>query len=285
MRYFILLLILFLSLFARSEDLHGTWKGVMTIAGQTIEEGTLLYADFSINEGTVTGQMREEIFETEMFAVKDLRGTSSDNIIAFEQRVVSKSTRSSKVKWCRMKGELKYDEKTGYLTGDFQSIDCRRVIGKIILFKADFTLSKDETLDVSHIWFPQFINDYELGLSAPKIRDLERKNFRFEPIYFDYDKSDVRPEYFPFLDRLILVVRGHSDLRVKVVGHTDADGSFAYNDKLSKERAEAIIQYFVAKGLERDRLEFEFKGERMPVDSNDTPEGKQRNRRVDFSFI
>ena len=74
-------------------------------------------------------------------------------------------------------------------------------------------------------------------------------------------------------------------MRVKVTGHTDADGSDAYNDELSKRRAKAIVDYFEAHGLSEDRLEFDFKGEHEPVDSNNTSSGKQRNRRVDFKFI
>jgi OOP family OmpA-OmpF porin len=54
---------------------------------------------------------------------------------------------------------------------------------------------------------------------------------------------------------------------------------------LSKRRAEAIIGFFTAHGLSKDRLEIDFKGESAPVDNNTTPEGKQHNRRVDFSFI
>ena len=81
------------------------------------------------------------------------------------------------------------------------------------------------------------------------------------------------------------VIEGHTDLRIKVTGNTDADGSDVYNLELSKKRAEALINFFVSKGLSRDRIEIEFKGESNPIDTNTTPEGKQRNRRVDFSFI
>ncbi len=84
---------------------------------------------------------------------------------------------------------------------------------------------------------------------------------------------------------MIRVVDGHSDLRIKVTGHTDADGSDTYNLDLSKRRAEALIQFFIVNGLSRERIEIDFKGEADPIDDNATPEGKQRNRRVDFSFI
>jgi outer membrane protein OmpA-like peptidoglycan-associated protein len=184
-----------------------------------------------------------------------------------------------------MDGKLVYDEAKGYLKGDFVSSDCKRVMGTIILYKSDFILKEEEQHEVSQIWFPRFIKDYNEGLSAPLIREIERKNFVFVPVYFDYDQSEIRPEHFDFLNRMTHVIKGHSDLRVKIVGHTDADGSDAYNDELSKRRAAAIINYFVAKGIAEDRLEFDFKGERNPVSNNDTPEGKQLNRRVDFSFI
>jgi outer membrane protein OmpA-like peptidoglycan-associated protein len=81
------------------------------------------------------------------------------------------------------------------------------------------------------------------------------------------------------------VVDGHSDLRIKVTGHTDGDGSDEYNINLSKRRAEAIVNYFASLGLSKDRIVIDFKGEKEPIDRNDTPEGKQHNRRVDFSFI
>jgi outer membrane protein OmpA-like peptidoglycan-associated protein len=107
----------------------------------------------------------------------------------------------------------------------------------------------------------------------------------FQPIYFDYDQAIIRSEYTDFLKRMIRVVNGHSDLRIKVTGHTDSDGSDAYNVELSKKRAQALIDFFVTNGLSRDKIEVEFKGESAPIDSNKTPQGKQRNRRVDFAFI
>jgi outer membrane protein OmpA-like peptidoglycan-associated protein len=70
-----------------------------------------------------------------------------------------------------------------------------------------------------------------------------------------------------------------------VIGHTDADGSNAYNNALSERRAAAITAYFVAKGLAPDRIKIQFKGESEPIGNNKTNEGKQLNRRVDFLFI
>lgn len=84
---------------------------------------------------------------------------------------------------------------------------------------------------------------------------------------------------------MIRMVKSHSDLRILITGHTDSDGSDAYNIDLSKRRAAALVQFFETHGLQPSRLEIDFKGEKEPVDKNDNDSGKQKNRRVDFRFI
>lgn len=281
--YFFLLVIQFYS-FGQG-NLSGTWRGVLMPAGKSIEHSTLLYLDLEIGDNDISGKTREEIFNTGDFAVKQIIGKIKSSTINFKQRVIEKSSNSPKVKWCLLELELTYNQNSGFLEGTFSSSDCKRFIGKVKLFRDDFKFSSTELTEYSHLWFEQFIKDENAGLNAPEIRKIERDNFKFEPVYFDFDEATIRPEHFDFLNRMIKVVKGHSDLRVKVIGHTDADGSDAYNDGLSERRAKAIIDYFTSHGLPADRLEFDFKGEKNPVDSNETPEGKQRNRRVDFSFI
>ena len=84
---------------------------------------------------------------------------------------------------------------------------------------------------------------------------------------------------------IIKIIKSHSDLRIQVTGHTDSDGTNTYNKHLSKRRAESIIKYFTKRGLRRDRIVIDFKGEREPAETNKTKDGKQKNRRVDFRFI
>lgn len=285
MRFTLILLLVSAFHFASAHDLSGGWQGVMVLNGQKIDQGSILYAYIDGKEGNVEGLMRDEQFDTDFFAVKKTEFIVTENQVEFKQYVILKNKKNSSLKWCRMTGKLTYDPIDGYLKGSFLSSDCKRVMGSIILYKSDFTLNDEEQHEVSQIWFPLFIKDYNNGLSAPKIREIERKNFTFTPVYFDYDQYEIRQEYHDFLNKMIKVVKGHSDLRVKVVGHTDADGSDSYNDELSKKRAQAIIDFFVERGIAADRIEIDFKGERNPVGPNDTPEGKQLNRRVDFSFI
>lgn len=267
------------------ENLNGNWLGIMQRAGQSLDESTPFYLTIEGNGTSITGFTREEIYDTEDYAVKQIKGSSENNTLKFQQIVIKKNNKNPKIKWCRFDAALKYNATTGYLEGDFASTDCKRLIGKLTLYRATYQFAIDEKNELSHLWFTQIVKDLKEGLNAPEIRKKERDNFKFEPVYFDYDKAEIRSEHVDFLNRLIKVVKGHSDLRVKVTGHTDADGSDAYNDELSKRRTEMIVSFFVQRGLNADRLQFDFKGEKQPIDSNTTPEGKQRNRRVDFSFI
>ncbi|MDC3252806.1 OmpA family protein [Crocinitomicaceae bacterium] len=287
MKYFCTILLIFtvLSGHCKSTVFEGTWQGVLLRAGQPLEQGTVLYADFKLDDGILSGSMRLEAYETNFFALSRIEGTASTQSLNYNQIAILKNKKSTKMKWCRKYGALRYDSTTGYLTGTFNSNDCRRFMGTIIMYRSDFKMSNEDHSHLSHIWFQRFVQDYKNGLSAPEIREIERQNFTFKPIFFDFDKSEIRKEHEDFLNAMIQIVKGHSDLRVRVTGHTDAEGSNGYNVGLSRRRAEAIVNYFVTHGLKADRLQFDFHGEQKPVATNKTPEGRQQNRRVDFEFI
>lgn len=263
----------------------GTWKGVFIPAGRQASDGIIVYMELKGDNNSVEGKIRNEGYDSDMYSVKLISGKIASNKFSFEEKVVLDQKKSIKTKWCRYKGTMEYDSISGYFKGDYSSTDCKRTVGTIILFRSEFEFPEENNITVSQVWFDRFIYDLKEGLDAPEIRKKERDNFVFEPIFFDYDKAEIRPEHYDYLNRLIRVVKGHSDLRVLVTGHTDSDGSDQYNEELSKRRAQAIIDYFVKHGLSEDRLKFDFKGEKVPADSNTTPEGRQRNRRVDFKFI
>ena len=266
-------------------NFNGVWQGLLIRDGQKQEQATLFYTSFTLNSGTLTGKTRDETYNTDFYAVKQIKGSQKNNELTFNQTVIEKKKNAPNTTWCKIESTLTYNDSTGYLEGRFKSTDCKNFSGKIILYRSKATFSANDKLMLTHNWRDAFISDLKKGYNAPEIREKERKKFDFQPIYFDYDKAEIKKEYFPFLDKMIRVVDGHSDIRIKVTGHTDADGSEEYNVELSKKRAEALINYFVSHGLSKDRIEIDFKGEKNPLDSNDTPEGKQHNRRVDFAFI
>ena len=103
--------------------------------------------------------------------------------------------------------------------------------------------------------------------------------------FFDFDKAVLKPEGKAKLDDLIGKVKGINLEVIIAVGHTDSVGSDAYNQKLSVKRSEAVKAYLVSKGVEKNRVYTEGKGEKQPVADNKTKEGRAKNRRVEIEVV
>ncbi|RZI68790.1 MAG: OmpA family protein [Pseudomonas sp.] len=103
--------------------------------------------------------------------------------------------------------------------------------------------------------------------------------------FFDFDKSVLKPEGRAKLDDLVSKIRDVNLEVIIAVGHTDSVGSDAYNQRLSVRRAEAVKAYLVTKGIERNRVYTEGKGEKQPVADNRTKEGRAKNRRVEIEVV
>jgi len=103
--------------------------------------------------------------------------------------------------------------------------------------------------------------------------------------FFDFDKSVLKPEGKAKLDDLVGKVKGINLEVVIAVGHTDSIGTDAYNQKLSVRRSEAVKAYLVSKGIEKNRVYTEGKGEKQPVADNKTKEGRGKNRRVEIEVV
>ena len=103
--------------------------------------------------------------------------------------------------------------------------------------------------------------------------------------FFDFDKHVLKTEGKAKLDDLVGKLKGISLEVIIAVGHTDAIGTDAYNQKLSVARSEAVKAYLVSKGVEKNRIYTEGKGETSPVADNKTNEGRAKNRRVEVEVI
>ena len=103
--------------------------------------------------------------------------------------------------------------------------------------------------------------------------------------FFDFDKAVLKAEGKAKLDDLVGKVKSINLEVIIAVGHTDSVGSDAYNQKLSVKRAEAVKAYLVTKGIEKNRVYTEGKGEKQPVADNKTTEGRAKNRRVEIEVV
>jgi len=104
-------------------------------------------------------------------------------------------------------------------------------------------------------------------------------------VLFDFDKAILKNEGKGKLDDLAGKVKAINLEVVIAIGHTDSIGSDAYNQKLSVRRAESVKAYLVSKGVEPNRIYTEGKGEKQPVASNKTADGRAKNRRVEIEVI
>ena len=104
-------------------------------------------------------------------------------------------------------------------------------------------------------------------------------------VLFDTNKSNIKPNFYPDLDEIVTILGKNPALKVEIQGHTDNIGSAAYNMKLSENRAKAVMEYLLNKGVDSERLSSKGLGLTMPIASNKTPEGRTRNRRVELKPI
>jgi len=104
-----------------------------------------------------------------------------------------------------------------------------------------------------------------------------------EKIQFEFDKATIKEESYDLLNEIVSVIKENPQIKkISIEGHTDSDGSDKYNQKLSESRAAAVKQYLVDHGIEEGRLTSKGWGEAKPIADNETEEGKEANRRVEF---
>lgn len=133
-----------------------------------------------------------------------------------------------------------------------------------------------------------YIGNLKLAVGAPDTRNklITEGKFITRGILFDVNSDKIKPESYGALKDIANVLSENPELKVRIVGHTDADGDDQPNLDLSKRRAEAVKKTLIDEfGIDASRMEPDGKGETEPVDKNLTPEGKANNRRVEFIKI
>lgn len=166
------------------------------------------------------------------------------------------------------------------ITGQYQII---LPLGEIygIHAEAEGYMSQSENLD---------LRDYKGGDIG-----LDHENFKLVPlkveetivlnnVFFEFDKAELMPESFSELNRVVKLMNEKESLEIEVKGHTDNSGPDSYNLLLSKRRSEAVSKYILGKGIASDRIETTWFGETQPKFTNETREGRIKNRRVEFTI-
>jgi len=108
---------------------------------------------------------------------------------------------------------------------------------------------------------------------------------RLNNVFFDFDKWELRPESYIELNRVVKLLNDNPAIEIEMSAHTDSRGSDEYNFKLSDNRAKSVMDYIISKGIASSRITSHGYGETKPVATNETDEGRQLNRRVEFKIL
>jgi outer membrane protein OmpA-like peptidoglycan-associated protein len=123
---------------------------------------------------------------------------------------------------------------------------------------------------------PKAEQTHKLPINQPQV---------FQHVYFETGKAILDKSSVDELDQLVVLLQHNAALTLKISGHTDDTGESRFNQKLSQDRAEAVVEYLISKGVSKSRLSAIGYGSSKPLVSNDTQQGRDTNRRVEFLLI
>jgi outer membrane protein OmpA-like peptidoglycan-associated protein len=111
------------------------------------------------------------------------------------------------------------------------------------------------------------------------------ESFILPNLFFEFAQSNLLPDSYFELKRLFDFLMNHETVKIEISGHTDNQGSDAYNQKLSMERAQTVYRYLISNGVDPHRLSFKGYGKERPVAPNDIEENRAKNRRTEILIL
>ncbi|HQG35596.1 MAG TPA: OmpA family protein [Bacteroidales bacterium] len=131
---------------------------------------------------------------------------------------------------------------------------------------------------------PDFNQDF-LQLDVPLIKVKVGKKIVLNNIFFELGKAVLTKDSFEELDKLVAIMNENPGMKIEISGHTDNTGSAVINARLSTERAKAVVNYLIEKGIDPSRMKYMGYGSEQPIADNSTAEGRAKNRRVEFKIL
>jgi outer membrane protein OmpA-like peptidoglycan-associated protein len=189
------------------------------------------------------------------------------------------------------------------IAAEFQLIDLDN--GKLVIqaesnpgegdYLIPVPVNRNYALNISHPGYLFYSDHFELKgtyeITDPYIKDVPLKPIKsgekvvLNNIFFEFDMSTLRSESEVELNKTYEFLRNNPSLRVRIGGHTDNIGTDEYNEDLSNRRAEAVVDYLIARGIDEERLEYTGYGSNRPIADNTTEDGRAINRRTELEII
>ena len=147
-------------------------------------------------------------------------------------------------------------------------------------------ISENQNLDLRNFTKDGTLVSKDITLAPIGVAVVEENaKITLNNIFFDFDKSVLKQESFPELNRIVTLMKEKETMQVEISGHTDATGPEAYNLGLSERRAKAVSKYLFDKGISSDRIKTTYFGETQLLDPSNTKEANRKNRRVEFKIL
>ncbi len=184
--------------------------------------------------------------------------------------------------WNKISGEFTATGGEKYLTiGNFNSFNHSTVVethaDNTVLSGAYYYIDDVSVVCLDCETEPQTIDT----TPAPKQGEI----FTLRNVLFNTDESVLLPQSYNDLHTLLDLLNSHPTMKIELRGHTDNQGTVEHNRILSEARAKAVAEYLVSHGIDSSRLRWKGYGKSHPIDTNDTPEGRHNNRRVEYLII
>ena len=182
---------------------------------------------------------------------------------------------------------------------DFIDVDASKVVATSVssdsgLYRASLPEGKAYGVEIIARDYLFFLDIVDISSTDPDediVRDFPLEQVEvgatvvLENIFFETAKATLKPESFTQLEQVLKFMNSNPTLRMEISGHTDNTGSLKLNTRLSQARAESVVEYLTEHGIDTGRLDAMGYAFSQPIAPNDTPEGRARNRRVEFKIL
>ncbi|HHH49463.1 MAG TPA: OmpA family protein [Saprospiraceae bacterium] len=217
------------------------------------------------------------------FSEKEIK-IHTDDLLNFTPDILSKTILNTySGNWVKISGKFKATKEAEYLiVGNFYPDSLTRIKS-----------SRSDHLNYAYYYLDDFLVRKEKPIVKVPVKkdDLSRiaikegSVIQLKNIFFDTDKAELLPRSNVELYKLLQLMRQHPNMIIEIAGHTDSVGEFNYNISLSQKRAMAVANFLNENGVSKNRTLFTGYGSTRPVAPNDTCQGRQQNRRVEFLVV
>lgn len=267
--------------FIQGQDVTGNYQGIITQSEGygALSNAYAYWMDIWQEGDSVNGRTRIEVANTEKYGIILIHGKIKENRLEFSGfKILDENIRQFGAVWCLINAELLFSDDLGSLKGTWKgNMGCGN--GRIFLNRS-LTTFNDSTSQrnnyITNEYLVKNIGDRSL---------ISYKKVVMESIYFEYNSYDLNEISKKNLSNLISILRHNMELSINVLAHTDNVGSSESNFKLSVKRAQSVVDYLTANGIDKKRCFYEGFGESRPIADNRTNEGRARNRRIEFEVF